>query len=304
MRQKIGISLLAMSLVLICCMSCQKEGIYKPKKKLKQLSMERMVYYYGVQIGNSESYTEHWTWENKLLKSITKDSSGVVKTMTFTYKGKTIHTIESDDNTITYSYKNGYIDKIELSGNSAYMKIIVETRDKGDMVTLRYEISGSALNNKNDFERSFSNLFDMHRFFMPEHLVTTMQKSVMAQKASILESKNDISIVVVTLQYNSDNIGKQTIQYKSTGVEEIYTYTYDSHKNPFYQSFMELLEVGGSGLFCSENNILSSHEASNSDLITIYRYEYDEDNWPLKCVKKTEYGSPDYYLQETWSYNY
>jgi len=288
--------------------SCHKEGIYRPKQKIQQFSMEKVRFYAGDQIGEKEFYKEYWKWENKLLRSVRRESAAGTETMIMTYDGKKIRSIDIGNNKVSFSYKNGKIDKIESKGGGSYTKIIVDLRDKGDIVQLRYELSGNALENKNSFDQTISDLLAINRMIMPGHPSEIIHESFMEQKNAIMTSKTEIAIVLVTLQYNGNNIGKQTIENRSTNIKQVYNYTYDAKKSPFFYSFMELLEPTGTGvpLFCSQNNIISSYEERNSSVVTKYKYEYNEDDYPVKCEIKTTFD-PDFpsdYSLETWIYVY
>ena len=270
--------------------------------------MEKVRYHAGDQVGEKEHYKEFWIWENKLLTSIKRETSIGIETMKMTYNGKKIQTIDIEKKKIIFSYKNGKIDKIESTGDDGYMKITVKVRDKGDIVQLRYEMSGNSLVSKNGFEQAASDLLVINRMIMPGYPSEIMQKDFMEQKSTIENSKIDIVTILVTLQYNDKNIGKQTIENESSNIINVYSYTYDSKKNPFFYSFVELLEatVTGAPLFCSQNNIVSFTEESNTSIRTNCTYKYDSKNWPVSCEKKTVYD-PNFlssYSLETWTYTY
>jgi len=306
--KKIKFCFLLLTLTGLCSFSCQQDGIYTPKQKIKQLSMEKVRYYAGYQVGEIESYKEFWTWENNLLKSIKHETDNDLETAIMTYDGKMIKSITIGNRKINFFYKNGKIEKIESTGGNAYKKIIVQVRGKGNMIELRYEISGDGLTGKNGFEQTTSDLFAINHFIMPGFPSDMMQKSLIEQKNAIIGSKADIFVVLVTLQYNNNdkNVGKQTIENRSTGTKETYNYRYDTKKNPFFHSFMELLEVTGVPVFCSQNNIISSYKESEASVITTYTYDYNKDEWPISCDRKTLYDPnfPSSYTLETWKYIY
>ena len=305
--KKVSFWILALILAIPCFIACQKDGIYNPKQKITKLSMEKVRYHGGDQIGEKEYRNEYWKWEDKLLKSIKRETADGAETAVMTYDKKTIKSVDMGDKKITFSYKNGKIDKIELKEGDVCEKISVEVRDKGDMVQLRYEMSGNSMTNKSGFEQTVSDLFTVNQIIMPSYSAQMMQNSFIERKNAMIGSKADI-VVVVSLQYNSKNIGKQTIEYISTDTtKEVYRYTYDTKKNPFYHSFMELLEVKGVPIFCSENNIVSSYEESNDAVITKYTYKYDKNDFPVSCEIKTTYDPafPSlHYSLEVWEYGY
>ena len=304
--KKINFHFLLLAFTGLCFISCQQDGIYIPKQKIKQISMERVRYHAGDQIGEKESYREDWKWENNLLKSIRRETSGNIETAEMTYDGKTIRTIKIGNKTISFSYKNGTISEIESKGGDDYKKIMVKVRDKGDMIELRYEMSGSAFADKSSFEQITADLGMLNYIILPGNPSEMLQKNLAEQRNTIADAKTDIVIVIVTLQYNSKNVGKLTIENKAAKKKEVYNYGYDAKKNPFFHSFRDLLEPTGAPVFCSQNNITSSYEESNPSVKTIYMYKYDDKEWPLSCEKKTVYDPnfPSSYSLETWGYKY
>jgi hypothetical protein len=305
--KKMNFRFLLLILTGSCFISCQQDGIYTPKQKIKQITVEKVRYYAGDQVGEAESYSEDWTWKDKLLESVSRKTGDDIKTAMMTYDGKTIRNIDVGTTKISFSYKNGKIYKIVSTGDT-YKKITVEVRDKGDIVELRYEMSDNAFVDKNSFEQTTSDLYMLNSMIMPGHLSKMFQKNLTEQKNTIANSKAGIVIVLVTLQYNSKNVGKQTIENKTTNTKEVYNYSYDSKKNPFFHSFMELLNptVTGAPFFCSQNNITASYEESNPSVKTTYTYEYDDKDWPISCEVKTIFD-PNFihdYSLEKWKYSY
>ena len=304
--KKINFWILLLIISGLCFVSCQQDGIYIPKQKIKQISVEKTRYYAGDQIGEKESYREDWKWENNLLKSIRRETAGNIETAEMTYDGKIIKTIEIENKKISFSYKNGKISKIETVEGDDSKKITVEVRDKGDIVELHYEISSDAFADKSSFGQITSDLGLLNCFILPGNPSEMLQKNLAEQRNSIAHAKTDKVVMTVTLQYNAKNVGRLMIENKTAETKEVYNYNYDAKKNPFFHSFMNLLELTGAPVFCSQNNITSSYESSNPTVITRYTYEYDNKEWPVSCEKKTVFDPnfPSDYSLEKWKYSY
>ena len=116
------ITLTAMVLAVACMFAaCTKEGVYNPKEKISKIFESSVsTYTMGSTTTTDETPkhpTESWTWDGKLLSSITYyEGDGTVdETVTFTYDGKQLSKMQTvGSNSYTqFIYDGSKLEKFE-----------------------------------------------------------------------------------------------------------------------------------------------------------------------------------------------
>ena len=89
--------------------SCQKDGMYTPKKKISKI--------YTSKDGGDRILQETWNWDGKVLTSITLNDDDDV-TINFNYDKKQLSSLTYGDEKIIYTYDGKLIEKITfMDGN-------------------------------------------------------------------------------------------------------------------------------------------------------------------------------------------
>ena len=250
------ISLTATLMVLtIFVTSCQKDGVYNPKKKIEKI--------YGVYEGVKE-LEETWTWDKNLLTKVAYREG--YEYDVFEYDGKQLSKVTSYDEGVAYGYyvftyeKSKLVKIEEFDEGKLFMTISVEHDGKKIVkMTLKfveddYKNIKSVRNNK-----TFTTIM---RNFLPQPIIDKIIESSM-RKANDYES-------IVEFVYEGDNVSKITMK-ENDDYSISMTYTYDDKLNPFYNNLYISGESDAVGAF-SKNNPLTS-------MVTeIYRGEKFESN--------------------------
>ena len=282
--------------IALCAVSCQKEGVYKPGKKI--FSVERVE----TDSKGNQTITpyEEWNWDGKLLKSITYHwliSHGAPTTETFTYEKNRLVSSQIKDQTSTYTYDGKFISHIETELHSAIAEKYTSTYD--------FEHNGnkiSKITNKLYIKMADNKALAVSplRQFLPENvcnaIACNVQKTAEKTKNEKLERT---TVYEYTLTWDGDNVSKiECVSYiegsesKTTGTA---VYTYDKNPHPqsalytfgifHYKNDLEIFSV---------NNVLTakitdSDEPDDYDNYE-YQYTYDEDGYPAEYTSTHGYN--------------
>lgn len=260
--------------------SCQKEGVYNPKKKISKIFEQ-----YG---SDSKYLSEVWTWDDNKLSRIDYPSWGGYQR--FEYENNKISKIIDEDGDYWLVKYNGKkFDKVEFYYDNQLSGIVI------------FEYSGSKItkmtteelwdDDKYDLVSVKNRQFGVLKFLIPEMPLEMTKKS----------TKSTSETYVIKLTWKGNNIEK--LEEEEIERNEVYTsttkYTYDDKSNPFYNSFF-----GVDDYFVSSKNNITKETITDSDNdFWEYEYSYTYDgNYPKECVRI--YRSGTYSSVTTTFYEY
>jgi hypothetical protein len=165
------------------------------------------------------------------------------------------------------------------------MIVTVEKRDNTFLLLLKYQIIGSRWTHDYVFKNSLGFI---------DFPITIIKENRAIAKKIMSKANSDTLVFTASLQYNtSDNI-KGLVITLDNDIAYTYHFTYDEKNNPFYENFLNLVDVSNMAWFSSPNNITAYNEDKTSTEITSFSYEYDKkDKWPLSFIKK-RIRTPDF----------
>ncbi len=291
------ITLTAMVLAVACMFAaCTKEGVYTPKEKISKVYESSSTTYSGGDYSNTETtakhMTESWTWDGKLISSITTydNDGGIDGLTTFTYDGKQLTEIKQGTNVSKLTYDGSKLQKIESYNGNELQSTITVIHDGKKIVQLEFE---SYDNDKKD-AKAIAFMQTIMKVVMPVYTEKTseMFKSV-ATKGT---EKYTMDIV-----WDGKNVSKVTMT-TNEGTAVI-NYTYDEMNNP-YQGFV--FALADPSEYGSKNNVVSetstiTYDGETTSSTTKYTYEYDG-KWP---TQQTSTSTSTYdILGTTYTYSY
>ncbi len=216
--------ILMMALLATSCIfsftSCEKDGVYNPDKKISAI--------YMVDDNGKKELFQTWTWDKKLLTSITTSISNVSQTMNLSYnKSKQLTCIQLDNNNrsdIEYDGKQLTQMIVYTDGEASAVYRFTHNSDK--------KISGYTVEaNDSDFGMRSANLVNTAFLFIAPEIAEAETQHFVAAATSEAKSAQKYE---VTLTYTDDNVTEMVIK-KADGTETR-TYTYNESKlNPFYK---------------------------------------------------------------------
>lgn len=264
--------------------SCNKEGLYNPKKKIEKIysSMEHKSEYYNNGSWNVEHdfvypkyLAETWNWDGEHLKSIAYFTwqgfpDGVE---TFEYEGNRLSAISwSDGERFVINYEKGVISSIE-GFNRAEKTVHYEFTHKNGKIR-NIKIWDYANKKESGSMRSANTL----RFFIP----SAETKSLAAMMTEMQERMDEklISTYDIDLEWDGKNVSKVTYQLKDHSIS--YEYSYDNNENPFYGLFesdemrKDLIRSASFGEWIlSKNNVISTtHTSSDTNTSSVLTFDF------------------------------
>ena len=314
--KKIIVNAAFLVLLLTVCVSfnsCDKEGVYNPKQKIKKI--------YEEYSGGPKVLTEGWTWEKKHLTKIDYyDDNEIYSTNRFFYEKNRLVKVENDDK--DYSV-------ITYDGNK-YKK--VEAYSEGELfITLNYHYDK---NKVSKIDIVFHDInFDYYKKLEKGSLSTLISKEIILQIINQLANNDDAKVTssmtaTITFKYDGDNVKEEVmetiskyepmpgVKYQSNNKQTLTFNSYDNMQNPYYK----FLETGGE--LSSKNNPLdvnivqtftftTSTDYPGLDPITntttstnriTYTYTYEK-KYPVKIVEVYQIVG-GYQLETTTYYEY
>ena len=209
--------MMAIAIMALLCVSCQKEGQYNPSKKISSIETTETVNGFENPAGTG---IIEYVWDGKLLTQIVyKHKNGnVVCTLNYAYDGKKrISEVTSTEGySLKYYYDGKFMDAIEVYDEGELACTYKITHDDSflDKIELEY-VSDDYKNSKN------VNPF----FFMPNEI----GEEIVASTKNAKKGNN----VAQTWIFSIDDRNISSMSCISSGVVDEYTYTYDKHRNPF-----------------------------------------------------------------------
>ncbi len=230
-------------LALMCCCvfaftSCQKDGVYKPKKKISEISLNEN--------GHGAKVVEKWNWSGNLLSKIDYVEDGY--SANFEYNGKQVSKI-----TMTSG------EYVAFSYDGKLLQTAVINDGEEDIATFTYTHEGKLIsaiegNISTDFGDKTARLVQLvNRFVTPT--IENQQNQLM------LKSKGRYT-TTQTFTYDGKNIVK-SVYSTNLGYTAETNYTYCDYLNPFYHfnDIMQMVEFGTSNM--SQNALVTSTTTNN-----------------------------------------
>ena len=229
-------------IALVACMvtfaftSCQKDGVYNPKKKISKI--------YVSEDGGDRVLKETWNWDGKVLTSITYGDDA---TITFNYNKKQLESITSGDASVLFAYDGKLLKSITMmDGNEEYASYTFKHDGKF--------ISGVDAVIDNGYMKDTRLLDVAFRTIDP----TIAETQVAQFKACQAEAKGLYKYSDV-YEYDHNNV--TTIKrHDNDNNDFTFTYTYNErYLNPFYHLLLDFGDdVVGFGL--SKNAVATVHQ--------------------------------------------
>lgn len=258
--------MIAVFAMVVAFTSCEKEGQYKPKKKISQI-----IYTQSHKVGDltiSTKKSEKWTWGGAVLSYIDFYGSDDERTNTLLFRyddDYRIKELEDSQYSVEYDYDNGHLDEIEI-----------RDRNTGNLYRkLEFGYKGSKLATidvtTNNSKASAPMMFNPLRFMLPDD-VAEMMMSNAASKGVV--------------HYNITWSGKNIAEIVSDGSERTYVkWSYDNMINPL-KGFLNT-NLGLDESYSANNAVREEIYADGKTTIVDYSYEYNG-KYPTKVKYQTE----------------
>ncbi len=267
--------------------SCQKEGVYNPKKKIEKI--------YGIYEGIKE-LEETWTWEKDLLTRVTYGRGFDYDS--YEYNKKQLSKIISYEDDIegssfVFTYEKSKLLKIEEFYDGKLQQVINVEHDGKKIVKL-------IINDINDniaykSARSQKTFKTIMRNFVPQPIIDKMIENA-------LHKANDYKSVIEFV-YDGDNVIKTTM--KDMEVEVSIINTYDNYLNPFYNNFFYGGESGSAGAFSKNNPLTASMttiiDGEKMSINGSYTYVYDG-KFPTEVTYSYKYFTYEFKSMSSYEY--
>ena len=279
---KRNLLIVAIALLAVAFVSCQKDGVYKPKKRIAKVYNEwtRTTVSTDADGSRTETVTQNpyvaqeWTWGDKTLESImSKDKDGnVVNNVKFAYddKNRIVSVAETGDDKIEYAYN----DDKKLQSIKAYegtdlvlsMEYAYEDKLPKTITTTWY------------FE--YKKMSPLAKMVIPTFVSEAMQRTEIQSKAVVTY------VMTSTIEWDGKNISQVVTNVENESPSTI-TYEYDGKANPYYGMY-GMMEYDFDIACYSKNNVVKSTNSYTEEGKTVteveeYVYEYDG-KYPTKVT--------------------
>lgn len=269
------ISLLFFACFAMLLVSCHKDGVYNPKKKISRIFETETTHYYDGNLGVStdnnsgRQLREVWTWGKKTLDRIDYYyDNKLSNTQYFSYDKNRLVRVSDDDMYYTYKYDGRFLQQIDVYEDNVLEGTYKITHQKGKWSKIevtRYDY---------DYKSGKGDRLMPLRFVLSDEICKSIKESEKKHYAKH-GGKGTLSITY-TLTWEKKNVSRMVENY-SDGYTCTYTYKYDKKKNPYYGGFIGMEEPD---MLLSENNVIQEDEQSEDGYYS-YSYDYTYDgNWP------------------------
>ena len=282
--QLVKISILLL-IGVFCLSSCQKDGVFNPKKKISKI--------YVQEEGEDEKVlSESWTWNKDKLVRIDMDYGNSIQ---FEYDGKQLSKIVLDPHNYTKCiYQGNKLDKMETYSTYFSSTVLVSVN------TFKYsrdKISRIIVEDYNiDINPTEVKTINPLRFVLPQQLSEKVMEHLQMRK----DGKKGTSTYNISLIWKGDNLEKMITYVETEGgiMENVQTYTYDNKNSPLY-GLLYPIPVS------SKNNVIKeTYTPYQSDLEGAefaYSYTY-EDNYPKERKATINTDGVPYTLIQFYEY--
>lgn len=285
--KKIFFTSLMVLLVLFSFTACKKDGVYTPQKKISKIYIQMP--------GHQKELQSKWIWDGKMLAAVEYyDNNNVSSTATYTYKGKQLEKIESENGfSMVFIYQKSKLVNLKMYYANILAEEGVVTHTKNKITQIDYTYYNQTMKSENiaDFIQSLRSLTGIFLENSVENMIDFHEKM----------AKNETKALAtwsVFYTYIGNNVLEE--KYVTANEEDLYIYQYDKKRNPFYG----LLMGGDSDLpfEFSKNNIVNVERKTEGNVqsATNFEYEYDK-NYP---IEKRVYDAKTNVLERTMFYEY
>ncbi len=283
---KRNLLIVAIALLAVAFVSCQKDGVYKPKQKIAKIYKEWTTIDVTTQVTPDMTTTrtdttaqpryvaEEWNWGDKTLSSVViKDSHGNVDAnVAYIYDDKNRLTgLTFDGGKVEYAYNDDKkLQSVKYyEDNELGFSYDIEYEGKLPVKVAMTEYWGASDKNMSDFAKSLIPSYILKYKELKEKGLTAKATHTYTITANITWDGKNIS-QVVTAEPDEDPVTT--------------TYEYDNNINPYYGMYGAacVIEEEADGLHFaySKNNVVKetcSYTSNNKTITTIdeYTYEYD-----------------------------
>lgn len=232
--------LFSMSMIAILSLavftSCNKEGVYNPKKKISSIAYTEKEYLLGNLVHEDSYMREDWKWDGKKLSQVLYTYSYDYidienENITFKYDGKQVIEINCNGTIYSLSYKKNKIDEITYSTFHYDYVVSVDERDDDKITKMTTTYTRKNSGDKKAMEKELKNMTNLLSLLGADILRIPIEKSFEKNKNFIHESKGQVD-QICHFEYDDDNLVKFRMEWG--GLEDIILYTYDNKTNPFY----------------------------------------------------------------------
>lgn len=217
--------------------SCQKDGVYKPKKKISKI--------YTSEDGGDRILQETWKWDGKVLTAIVLNDDDV--TINFNYDKKQLESLTAGDERIIYSYEGKLLESITWMSDNEEVASYTFKHDGKFITGVDAVIDNGFMKNSRLLDVAFRGIDP-----------TIAETQVAQFKACQAEAKGLYKYSDV---YEYDHKNLVTLKrHDNNNNDFTYTYTYSDNLNPFYHLLTpEGLGDDVTGYGLSKNAVASYH---------------------------------------------
>ncbi|MDL2227569.1 hypothetical protein LJC30_01610 [Odoribacter sp. OttesenSCG-928-L07] len=277
--RKIGVFIITL-IVALSFSSCEKDGVYNPKKKISKIHIQQNDY--------DKFLSEEWTWnKDKLMKRVFFDDNSEDNTyQDYEYEGNLLSKINnSNGSEINFVYTDKKLSKVEYSRDGQIIQLYEITHENNKVsqvyIATNYNFKG---------ENIKLSPLDL---FLPKECVDIFNKNISECKLS----KNDnMYITINDYTWDGDNIVIIDSE-QSYGDEKTirkHTFNYTNSLNPYYGFFL------GSHFGLSKNNPSFTKVTIDTEgyhFESTYNYEYKFDSGGKFPTEIYEYNNSLSYRQ-------
>lgn len=237
--KKIRLSAIALFVCVLAMVgvSCQKDGVYKPKNKISRIYTQRD--------GHAKILEQTWNWDKGLLSSVTYNEDDVV--LNFLYDGKRLTSIVVEGEAMNFEYDGSALTRMTLSDEGELLAEYTFKHD-GKLIT-EIETRMDASLAKGINSRLLKTAFNL---VAPQMAETQLEQIAIAQESQI----KGIYTYTDVLTYDGKNVISMK-RHDSDQKNYEYTYTYSDKLNPFYHMLYGGEDIVGLGL--SKNAVATYH---------------------------------------------
>jgi hypothetical protein len=275
------LSVLFIACVAMLFVSCQKEGVYNPSKKISKI--------YYTSYSGIKSLEQVWTWnkDNTLQKIDYYDDGAIDYTYNFTYEKKRLVRMNDYANNcyVEYKYDKNLLKEANYYVGGTLCDAYTFTYKNGKIV----KVTDNWIGSKGGAEKAINPL----RFIFSEELCDAIDQS---QKRMGNVGGKATLVYVYELTWDKDNVSKMVTTVSGSSATQTYEMSYDKMNNPFYRAYLDFYFEDNASSGCLSKNNITRIEAreveEDGDVWTgsvNYEYTY-EGKYPTSLRYANNYG--------------
>lgn len=247
--------------VLFAFFSCNKEGVYNPKKKIAKIEYTE---------SNGRVHFETWKWNKKQLESITEDKFVI----NFEYDKKSrIEKATFLGGSVSYIYTGNELTKMDSYDND-FLSATYEFEHTKSQITKITVTIHSQVKASSQMQAALS-------LVLPQTTCNNVEQFLQKTAEEKQQKAGEPFVYAIELTWDGKNVVKEVYPDKTID------YTYDENNNPFYDSFKDVVNSNLSGL--SQNNVVVSKTYQKNEYVitNTYTYSYDKKKYPMEVKCKS-----------------